>query len=290
MPGIIYFTGNALDWMGVLLTASCGFTIARQAGLFNIGIEGQMYAGGFCASAVMLGLYGQIPPFLVLCAGVAAACAAGALMGALCGICKRFFQAHELITSFLLAAFIVPLLNYLIGGPLRGTDGNLLAMRRLPKELISPRILPPSSLNVLILAALVLPSLFWLALYRNRHGYRMRIAGAAPAFARYAGIQPERFWIGSMATSGICAALAGFMAVAGTDGICHQGFPSGTGWAAIAAGLIARNEPLLLYPACLFYTILKFTAGIAFLDSGLGSSIFTVLTGTILFFSTITKR
>ncbi|MDR0550848.1 MAG: ABC transporter permease [Spirochaetaceae bacterium] len=283
---MIYFTGNAFDWAGLLLCASAGFVLCRQAGLFNIGIEGQIYAGGFCASAVMLALYNHVPAPLAFFCGVIVAAACGALLAALCGLFKKFTGANELITTFLLSASVIPLFDYLIGGPLRGTDGSLLAMQKLPPELVYMSILPPSNLNASFLAPPTITYFVHFFLYRTAAGYRLRLAGSAPAFARYGGIDPERFWVGSLAVSGACAGLAGFLMVAGTDGIAHQGFPAGLGWAAVAAGLIARNKPALLFPAAIFYAALKFTTGALLPGTGLSSSVFTLITGTALLLST----
>ena len=285
----VYFAGNTADWASLLLCAGLGFIVCRRAGLFNLGLEGQIYAGGFCASAVMLALYTALPAPVVLLAGLCAAAAAGALMGALCGLLKKWFGADELITTFLVQAAVIPVIDYFIAGPLRGTEGSILAMQKLPAALVLARILPPSNLNVSVFACLALAALCLFFLYGTAEGYRLRIAGAAPAFARYGCIEPEQFWLGSLTFSGACAGLAGFFAVAGTDGICHLGFPAGLGWAAIAAGLIARSEPLFLIAAALFYAILKFSTGAALLSTGASGYLFTAITACMLFISTIPR-
>ncbi|MDR2521580.1 MAG: ABC transporter permease [Spirochaetaceae bacterium] len=283
----LYFTGNALDWAALLLCAAAGFAVCGRAGLFNLGLEGQIYTGGFTASAVMLALSRcGTPPFFVLAAGLTGAALSAGILGAVSGLLKKHCGASELISSFLLSAFVSAIIDYLIAGPLRGTAESLLAMEKLPRALLLARILPPSSLNPSVFAAAALVVLCWLFLMRTPRGYRLRLAGTAPEFARFGGIDARAFWTGSMAFSGACAGLAGFFAVAGTDGICHQGFPSGLGWAAITTGMIARSKPLLLFPAAVFYAALKHGSNVLLLTAGGGGAAFNIVSGLALFAAT----
>ena len=70
--------------------------------------------------------------------------------------------------------------------------------------------------------------------------------------------------------SGALAGLAGFFAVAGTYGMCYQGFSGGLGWNGIALALIAGNEPLLLFPAALVFGAVKAGAAAVMLHAGFG--------------------
>jgi simple sugar transport system permease protein len=252
-----WFLGNTLDGIGLLLTASLGAVLAFRGGCFNLGGEGQIYLGGLTASAALLfwgkGFTGPGWSFGILCLAGLLALAAGGAMGALSGFLKKRYGANELITSFLLSAALSPVGDYLISGPLRDHGGNLLATERFAEDRLLPKLLPPSSLSLSFVFALALVVVGHLFINRTVWGYRFRIAGAAPAFARYGGINPERGWFPAMAASGALGGLAGFFAVAGTYGVCHLEFSGGLGWNAIAVALIARNRPLALIPAALIY-------------------------------------
>jgi simple sugar transport system permease protein len=182
---------------------------------------------------------------------------------------KKKAGANEIITSFLLSTALTPVADYLIAGPLRDPSGSLLAMPPFPAERLLFHILPPSNLSVSFISALflVIGGAFFLS--RTGWGYRLKIAGNAPAFARYAGIKSEWYWAPAMTVSGALAGLAGFFAVAGTYGRCHIGFSGGLGWSAIAVALIARNRPLLLLPAALVYAALDAGSDAAMLTTGL---------------------
>jgi len=280
-----WFIGNTLDGISLLLTASLGALIAFRGGVFNLGGEGQIYLGGLAASMVLL--TGQTLPAtaLLICAAFAAMLIGG-FMGGISGLLKKSLGLNELISSFLFSSALIPLADYLITGPLRDSSGNLLALPAFPRALLLPRLLPPSNLSLSFVYALLLVFAGHVFINKTYRGYQVRISGAAPGFARYGGINPEKVWIPAMAASGALSALAGFFAVAGTYGRCHAGFSGGLGWSAIAVALIAGNRPLLLLPAALVYGWLKSGSDSAQLASGLNIETSFFLQAAVLLFAT----
>ncbi|MDR2900607.1 MAG: ABC transporter permease [Treponema sp.] len=259
--------GNMLDQSALFITAGLGIVLSFRGGTFNLGGEGQIYLGGLAASAVLLSMK-NLPGPIALMLACLTAITVGALLGTLSGWLKMK-GASELITSFLLSAAIIPLVDYCIIGPLRDTSGSLQATKSFAADRILAFLLPPSRLSISFLVALLLVLLghFWLN--STRTGYRFRIAGSAPVFARYGGINVERYWIPSMLASGALQGLAGFFAVAGTYGICHRGFSGGLGWNAITVALVAGNKPLALIPAAILYAWIRAGSDAALLSSGI---------------------
>ena len=274
-----WFAGNTLDSMVLLLSAGLGFIIAHRAGCFNLGGEGQVYLGGIAAAA-LLTAETELPGGLLLTLGALAAGFSGAVMGAVPGWLKRRFGANEMIGSFLLSASLIPLGNYLITGPLRDLSGNLLATRRFVHTLTA--ILPPSSLSLSLIFALALLGFLWFFLARTAFGYRLRIAGTDPAFARFGGLRPERYWVPAMALSGGLGGLAGFF-----SGICHLGFSGGLGWNALAAALIARGNPPALIPAVFVLGWLKAGSDAALLSQGIGLESAAFIQAAVLLLATV---
>jgi ABC-type uncharacterized transport system permease subunit len=164
---------------------------------------------------------------------------------------------------------VTPVADFLVSGPLRDPANNLLATARFAPDRLLPAVLPPSTLNASAPIALVLLAAAAFALERTAVGFRLRVAGSSPSFARFAGIEPASYWTPAFAVSGAFHGLAGFFAVAGTYGLCHRGFPGGLGWGAIAVALIARNSPLALVPAAAAYAWLETGSETAMLASEL---------------------
>ncbi|MDR3114240.1 MAG: ABC transporter permease [Treponema sp.] len=281
-----WFLGNTLDHLGLLLTASLGTAIAFRGGCFNLGGEGQIYLGGLAASVVLLSGEG-FPGWGALGLAGLMALAMGGALGALAGFLKKGFGAHELISSFLLTQALTPVGDYLIAGPLRDSRGNLVAMAPIPEPRLLLRLLPPSSLSISFIFAVFLVMAGHLFIHRTIWGYRFTIAGSAPGFARYGGIEPEACWVPAMSAAGALGGLTGFFAVAGTYGRCHLGFPGGLGWSSIAVALIARNRPLALIPTALVYGALKAGSDAALLATGLTFETAAFIQAAVLLLATV---
>jgi simple sugar transport system permease protein len=226
-------------------------------------------------------------PAIPLLLAAFASMATGGIMGGFSGLLKKSLGMNELISSFLFSSALIPLADYLITGPLRDKNGNLLALPAFPGNLLLARLLPPSNLSVSFIFALLLIFAGHIFINKTSLGYQFRISGAAPAFARFGGIESEKAWIPAMAVSGALSALAGFFAAAGTYGRCHAGFSGGLGWSAIAVALIARNRPLALLPAALVYGWLKSGSDSAMLAAGLNLETSSFIQAAVLLFATV---
>lgn len=281
-------SGNTLDYFALVLCAALGADIAFRGGLFNLGLEGQIYAGGVSSSAVLLFLpqsVPSVPPFAALSLAAAAAVCTGLVMGGVCSLLKRRTGANEMITSFLLSAAVSPVCDYLIAGAMRDSSGSLLATARFASVL--PRLLPPSALSLSAPLALLLFAASRLYLYGTGAGYRFRSSGGAPAFAVYGGIRPQTYWTGAMGVSGALAGLAGFFFAAGTDGLCYQGFSGGLGWSGLSAALIAGRSSVSLLPVALVYASLSEGLDKTLEASGLSLDAAVLVEAAVLLFATV---
>lgn len=283
----VFFVGNMFDYMALLLPASLAAAFAFRAGLCNLGLEGQIYAGGFMAGVFLIQMqrYDFFSTPLLFTAALIAMFT-GALLAAFCAFLKKVTGTNELITSFLLSAGITPVVNYFITGPLRDTSGNLLATRPFGRYFMLDRLLPPSSLSVSFFIALILPLFAFVFFNKTVSGYRFRLAGDSPDFARYGGIDAEHYWIPAFSFSGALGGLSGFFGVAGTYGMLHQNWTGGLGWAGIAVALIARGDPLVIIPAAFFYAYLKSGTDTALLVSGAAFESSALIQAVVLFFVT----
>jgi simple sugar transport system permease protein len=138
--------GNTLNQSSLLVLTGLAASVAFGAGAFNLGGEGQVYLGGLAALAAALFL----PPVwgaLGILAALVSGMVAGAGLGAVSGALKARWQADELITTFLLSASVVPVVDSLITSPLFGAAGSfLITSRKIPQEFWLPGLLAPSNL------------------------------------------------------------------------------------------------------------------------------------------------
>jgi simple sugar transport system permease protein len=208
-------------------------------------------------------------------------------MGGISGLLKEKFNVNELITTFLLSAALSPLADYCITGPLRDSSDNLLASPRFAPARRLPALLPPSILSVSFIFALILVLLAFVFIHKTGRGYRYRIAGSAPVFARFGAIRVNHIWTPALFASGALHGLTGFFAVAGTYGMCHLGFSGGLGWSAIAVALIGKNHPAALIPAALVYGWLKAGSDAAMITTKLNIETSSLIQALVLLLATI---
>lgn len=123
-------------------------------------------------------------------------------------------------------------------------------------------------------------------LFRTHQGYEMRICGLNAEFARYGGINVDRYTLLPMLWSGGFHGLAGAVSILGTHHMCLKGFSGGMGWNGIAVALIARNHPLAVIPAALFFAYIEAGAKSAMINSDVTLEISSVVQSVVFFLIT----
>jgi len=246
-----YEIGNILNFASFYMVAGTGAAISMKAGEFNLGGEGQIYAGGFAAALVLAKMAGA--PAVV---AVPLALAAGALVSAilcfLSALLRKYRGASFLLTSFIISSAVIPLINGLIAGPFRGNTGNLLATPFIQKSFRFARLLPPSSLNISFFAGIVICILGWAFLFKTSLGQKTCIFGISREFALYSGFSEKAVTFTSALTGGALHGLCGAFIVEGTYYTCHSGFYAGIGWTGLTAAMLAGANPLFVIPSSIF--------------------------------------
>ncbi len=280
--------GNVLARASLLALTGAGVVAAFRAGVFNLGGEGQTYLGAIVVTAVHTDstLASLQPAWALTALALVLAVAAPAFMAGLSGWLRHVTGADELITSFLLAAAVMPVGDYLILGPLRDRTSNLIATPLVPESARLARLLPPSSFNTGAIWAILTVAALWFLLRWTLFGYEMRITGYNRSLARYAGIPVGKYTTLPMALSGALHGLAGSFLVLGIHYRSITGFTGGLGWNGIAVALIARNNPILIVPAAVFFALLDGGARAAVLHNQTTWELGSVVQGVVFLFVT----
>ncbi|HEU4993263.1 MAG TPA: ABC transporter permease, partial [Gemmatimonadaceae bacterium] len=233
--------------------------LALRAGLFNIGAESQLAAGGFAAALVGLALPAGLPSLLVLPLYILAAALAGGVVGGIPGVLKARFGAHEVITTIMLNFIVLALLNYLISTRFKVQDTlhtPELASGALPRLSDVWSGFHGSAANAVILLALLVVAAAWWFLFRMRAGFELRAVGLQPHAAEYGGVNVESVWWRAMVLSGAVAGIGGLNYVLGYKHYYEEGFSAGAGFLGIAVALVGRSHPVgIVIAAILFATL-----------------------------------
>jgi general nucleoside transport system permease protein len=290
------FEGSGLNWLFPWLSADdravAGFNLqqtlilttpliltgiavayAFRAGLFNIGGQGQYFAGLYIGVWVGSSLHG-LPGFLHILLALVLGTLAGAVWGGIAGFLKARTGANEVISTIMLnyVALWVGVWAFGLGGPLHSDDAADKAVpisnpvdpdTRLPVWAGDPEL---QGLHVGIFIAIAALVVFWVLLNRSVQGYEARAVGFNPDAAEYGGIHAGRTYTKVMLTCGAFAGLAGAIDILGwqfavaTNDIQNAGVV-GAGFIGIAVALLGRNTAIgVLVSALLFGALINGTS------------------------------
>ena len=275
-----------IDCLTPMLFAALSCAVAMKAGLFNIGISGQMLTAGFIAT-ITIG-YSELPGIvakpLVVIIGMAAGMAVGALMGFL----KYKFNVNEVVSSIMLNYIAMYIISFFIQtqfvDPVSRQSTSINSTARLTFHQIQIgdyKYDLPIGFILAIIAAIVVKFLF----DRTDYGMELKAVGLNKTAAGYAGINVGRTIVSSMAISGALAGLAGVTYYLGYYASIQPKVLISTGYDAIAVCLLGNSDPIgIIFSTFLIEIIDK---GSTYMSSqaGLESEIADVITGIILLFS-----
>jgi len=234
------------------LAVALGF----RGGLFNIGAEGQLFVGGLASAFVGYSLTG-LPWYVHLPLALGAGMAAGGIWAAIPGFLKARTGAHEVINTIMMNWIAFRLTDYLLTGPMGRPDG--LPITPLIREsAFLPALFPrPMRVHVGFFLALGAVLLVYWFLWKTTWGFEIRMVGANPRAAKYAGVKIARTIVLTMGLSGALAGLAGASQILGVDHQMVRAFSSGFGFDSIALALLGNSHPVGVLLASLLFGFLR---------------------------------
>jgi simple sugar transport system permease protein len=275
-----------------LLLVGLGICISFRGDVINIGGEGQMIVGAILGTLVGLNLV-EWPGWAVVPMALVVGFLGGAIWGGIPGLLKAYFNVNEILSTVMMNAIAVQLMNFLLRGPMIDPSQAELASKipqtaRLLDRFRLPRWVP-TRLHLGALIAVVLAVLVYILLWRTSWGYRIRAVGQNPDASRYAGIKVKNYIVLALVLSGAFAGLAGVMQVYGvnyrmiTDGSA-SGFTGSAGFNGIVAALFGQLHPIGTIPASILFGALLVGANKMQRVVQVPSALITALNGLVVVF------
>ncbi len=279
-----YGMGELLLKAGPLMLCAVGLAAGYRANVWNIGAEGQLTMGAIFGGGVALAFQGSTSA-LVLPGMIVAGALGGMVWAAIPAFLRTRFNASEILVSLMLVYVAGYTLSLLVQGEWRDPEGyNFPQSKMFGATALLPNLLSGTRLSAGFLIAVAAVAVAWLLMNRSVAGYRMRVAGLAPAAAAYAGISLRRtVWIG-MLTGGGCAGIAGVNEIAGPLGQLMPSISPGYGFAAIIVAFVGRLHPVGILFASLLLSLLYLGGEAAQMELALPSAVTGLFQGTLLFF------
>jgi simple sugar transport system permease protein len=274
-----------------LIFTGLAAAVAFRMNLFNIGGEGQLYAGAITAATIAL-LLGGAPSPVIVVAMIVAGAAGGAFVAAIPGILRAFFSTSEIITSLMLNYIVGVVLTYLIFDShsyLRDTEGFEAQVFPQGKVFSDKASWSSWTVHGLVLPlgfvlAVLLAAGVWFLYTRTRFGFEVQVIGDSPRAGRYAGMRTRRKIVAVMCLSG---AIAGFGGASQDGDFRHQLDPQGLqqanyGYSGIVIAALARYNPFAVVLVAILLGGLQ-NAGFTLQGADFPAGLVGVTQGLILF-------
>lgn len=280
----VYGVGELLLKAAPMMLCALGLALGFRANVWNIGAEGQLTMGAIAGGGVALWLGDDLHAWglpLMLLAGALG----GIAWAAIPAVLRNRFNTSEILVTLMLVYIAQLFLSYLVHGPWRDPQGyNFPQSRAFNDAYLIPLLIEGTRANWSIVLALLLAVASWLFSSHTFAGYRMQVAGLAPAAAGYAGYSNKgNVWV-ALLISGALAGMAGLCEVAGPIGQLQTEISPGYGFAAIIVAWIGRLQPLGIVLGSLLMSLLYLGGESAQLQMALPSAITGLFQGLLLFY------
>jgi simple sugar transport system permease protein len=265
-----------------LVLVGLAWIVASSARQLNLGLEGQILAGGIGAAIVGANLEG-LSQSVHLPLTVAASAVGGALWAALPALLNVTRHVSVLLSTFLLNFVALLLVSWLIRGPMQNPAGIAL-LQSEPVDLSA--VWPRFGDTTLTWSVILIPLGVALLLFVQRRtttGFRLRLVSANESAARHAGVATERMGALALIASGAIAGIAGGTIILDSlSGSMTDGFSAGYGFIGIAVALLARGSALGCVASALLFASLEQGGGLVEARVGVSSALVDITQGFVV--------
>jgi ABC-type uncharacterized transport system permease subunit len=234
-----------------LLLTGAAVAFAFSAGYWNIGAEGQLYAGAISAAWLGIVLEG-VPPVLAIPIMLVGGFVAGALWALPSALLRVKLAVDEVVTTLLLNSVILFIVSALLNGPWRDPISGWPQSPEIAAAAAFPKLIPRSRLHLGFMVALLVIAVLWFTLSRTALGLKMRAVGLGQVAARFVGVNVGRTLLTAALVSGGIAGLAGVGEVAGIHFHLIEGISPGYGYTGIIVATLGGLHAVGVGLAALF--------------------------------------
>lgn len=239
-----------------LLLTGAAVTVAFAAGYWNIGAEGQLYAGAIAGAWLGVVLH-DWPPALAIPMMLLGGFAAGVLWALPPALLKVKLAVDEVVTTLLLNSVVLFLVSFLLNGPWRDPISGWPQSPEISPSAAFPKLIPRSRLHLGFLVAVVVIGVLWYAMSRTGVGLKLRATGLGFKASRFIGVDVNKTLLGAALVSGGIAGLAGVGEVAGIHFHLIDALSPGYGYTGIIAATLGGLNALGVGLAAVFIGLIE---------------------------------
>ncbi|MEL7610190.1 MAG: ABC transporter permease [Bacillota bacterium] len=291
--------GGAAQWSFTLLKAvplafaGLGVTLAYRAGIFNIGVEGQIYIAALFSSMTAL-FFPQLPGGLLLPLSLAVGMLFSGAYALIPAILKVKRGLSEVLTTMLLNYIAIYIVGVAVNSFLKMPGQDQPRSNMLPEQAWLPMTGEKSYLHIGVYFVLVIAVILWFVLFRSSTGYKIRSIGFNLQASVYGGMKVNKILLWTMFMSGAIGGLAGSTAILGLQHRLLSNFMLNYGYEGIPVALLGGLNPVGVLFTAFFFGILKSGGEAIQITMGIPVSAISIINGfaiiSILMMTQIRKR
>jgi ABC-type uncharacterized transport system permease subunit len=245
-------------WLPLIIVTS-GLMVTFTAGLWNIGVEGQITMGAIFTTAVMRLLQDQtVAPGLILVLAIMAGAVGGILWASLAGLLKIYGGINEIFAGLGLNFVADAVILWLIFGPWKRPGVGSMSGTIPFKDTLRLPTLPGSPISIwpVLIAAFLVLSIYFI-LRGSYFGLRLKAIGKNIRAAYLKGVPTAKYMLGAFMLCGLCAGLAGAIQVTGVHFRLVPSIASGYGFLGIMVGMLVNYHVLWALPVAFVFSTLN---------------------------------
>ncbi len=279
--GTKFAFGEMLVKATPLLLTGVAVAIAFIAKYWNIGAEGQLYAGALAATWVGI-MQLPLTPVLYVSLVIIAGFAGGAIWSFIPGYLKAKLKVDDVVTTLLMNYIMIYIVSALLNGPWRNSKTMYPASVTISHNAFFPKLIPHSRVHMGLIIAIIAVLFMYFLVRKTKLGFEIRATGANPTAANFLGINTMKTIIIVSIISGGIAGLAGAGEVAGVHYHLIQGISPGYGYSGIVIAMLGRLSAVGVFLAAIYFSIIITGAQMMSRTLGIPSYIATVIQGITL--------
>lgn len=276
---------TSLRWSTPLLFTGTAAALAFRGGMFNFGIDGQLYVGSLAATIIGV-TFSTLPGYILIPLMIIVSIIFGALWAIPPALIRVKLEGSEVVPALMMNYIGIYITDYIVHYYYlaSGTNGDSLKTERIAKQAQFPLLVKGYQITAAFFIGLLIVFFFWWLVKKSKTGYEITICGMNPSFARYGGINVENRRILVMVLSGAIAGLGGAIEIMSMRWRYESGFAPNFGNDGILAALLGSSTPVGTFLGALFMGFLKNGSLAIERYTDVSRSLVTVIQGFIICF------
>ncbi len=256
--GSMFAIASSIRWTVPLIFAGVAASIAFKGGVFNMGVEGQMYMGGLAAAIVGIS-FTELPGYILIPLMLLTSMVVGMLWALPPILAKLYFGSSEVVPCMMLNYVAMYLTDFLVHNVFlaKGNRGATIKTDMIAAQGQLTKLMPGTNVTTALLISLIVVVGYWFLIKKLKFGYEFEVCGINPRFARYGGVNVNTARIGVILLSGAIAGLGGATEVMGVRLCFESRFVGDFATNGILAALLGSCSPVGTLFGSIFMGFLK---------------------------------